>query len=112
MHVSNNATRVGVEDIDVVGRTAFPGWNVEQLSVRIDRQPIDTGADRSIPKNRVVVNVEAIDHAGARNILVGDVKLPGDSADGHSSNVADVRNRLNRLNQSIPRINVVDRDRS
>jgi len=57
VQLSNNLTRVDIEDIDVIGRTAFPSWNIEQLSVRIDRQPIDAGADGSIPVDRVVVNV-------------------------------------------------------
>ena len=65
VHLSNNVARIGIDDIDVVGRTAFPGWNVKQLSRRIDRQPIDTGADRSIPEYRVIVNAQAVDHPGA-----------------------------------------------
>src|SRR6266849_6268758 len=101
MHLSNDVTGVGIDDIDVVGRTAFPGRYVEQLPVGIDRQPIDTGADRSIPQNCVIVNAYAVEHPGACNILIGDVKPAGDSAGGHSSDIADVRNRLDRLDASM-----------
>jgi len=65
MHLSNNVARNGIEDIDEVCRTALPRWNVEQLPVRIDRQPIDTRANGSIPDNRVVVDVQAVDHSDA-----------------------------------------------
>jgi hypothetical protein len=57
VHLSNNITRIGIEDVDVIGRAAFPCWNIEQLSVRIDREPIDTRADRLIPENFVIVDV-------------------------------------------------------
>jgi hypothetical protein len=57
VHLPNNFTRIGIHDIDVIGRPAFPGWNVEELPVRVDRQPIDTRIDRFIPQNRVVVDV-------------------------------------------------------
>src|SRR6516164_10135000 len=112
MHPSNNVARVGIDDIDVVGRPTFPRWNVEQLSIWIDRQPIDAGSNCSIPEHRVVVNVEAIDHARACNVAVGNVKLPGDSANSHSSDIADAWNRLNSFDQPMPGINVVDRNRS
>ena len=49
-------------------------------SERIDRQPIDARTDQSIPEYRVVIDVKAIDHPDARNIDIGNVKLPSDGA--------------------------------
>ena len=50
MSLPNNLARIGVDDVDVVGRATLPGRNIEQLAVRIDRQPIDAGTDRFVPK--------------------------------------------------------------
>src|SRR5713101_8627809 len=38
--------------------------------------------------------------------------LTADSAGGHSSDVADIRYRPNGLNQSMPGVDIIDRDRS
>src|SRR5262245_60934755 len=57
MHLSDDVTGVRIDDVDVVGRPAFPGRYEEQLSVGADSQPIDTGDDRSTPENRVIIDV-------------------------------------------------------
>src|SRR5262249_13614888 len=54
IHLANDVASTGIENIDVIRRTALPGRNVEQLPVRIDCQPIDTGADLFVPDNRIV----------------------------------------------------------
>jgi len=50
MYFPSDLTGIGIHDVDVVGRAALPGWNIEQLSVRINCQPIDAGTNRFIPQ--------------------------------------------------------------
>jgi len=45
-------------------------------------------------------------------IPVGDVKLAGDSTDDYTSDVAYARNCINSFDKMMPRIDVIDRDRS
>ena len=72
----NDIAGISVQDVDLVSRAPLPGRNIKQLTIRIDRQPIDARTDRSIPEYRVVIDVQAIDHPDARNIDIGNVKLP------------------------------------
>src|SRR5215472_5374914 len=108
--LSYNVTCHGIEDIDVVGRAIFPSWDIEQPSVRLDREPIDAWTDRSIPGDRVVVYVKAINPASLRGTEIRDVEPPGDNARRHASDIADVRNRRNGFEQAMPSIDLVDRD--
>jgi len=112
MYFPNNLTTISIQDVNVIGRAALPGRNIEQLSVQLNRQPIDARTDRSIPENSGVVNVQAIDHSRAESIYIGDVKPPSDGTRGHSSDITDARNRVNGLDQSVIRADVVDRDGS
>src|SRR5262245_43653263 len=112
IHPSHNVAGIGIHYIDVVGRTLFPCWNVEQLAIWIDRQPVDTRINRFIPENSFAANVYTINHPDTCIIPVGDIKLAGYGTDGYASNVTHVWNGMNSFNEAMPCINIVDRDRS
>src|SRR5215471_14045527 len=76
MDFSDNLAGIGVDDVDVVGRATLAGRNIEQFSVRTDRQPIDAGTDRFIPEDSVVINIQTIGHSGARTVRVGNISFP------------------------------------
>src|SRR5215469_17539077 len=108
----NDVTGSSVHYVDVVSRTTFPCWDIEQFSVRLHRQPIDTRIDHAVPQDRIVVNVEAIDHSGARSIHVGDVEFPRDGAGSDPSDIVHSGNGLNGSDQPVPGVNVVHRNGS
>src|SRR6476659_8302147 len=74
-----------IQDLDVICGPAFRCWHMDRLSVWIYRQPIDTARNLSVPENLFFVDLQAVDHTGARSTVVCDVELAGDSAASHSS---------------------------
>src|SRR5215472_8760628 len=77
INLANDIARAGIQDVDKVGRVAFPGRNVQELPVRMNRQPIDTGIDGPIPEHRIVVDIKAINHPDAGAGAVGHVESAG-----------------------------------
>src|SRR5262249_25570603 len=112
MHFVDDFAGSGIEHVDEIGRTAFPGRNVEQPAVRIDRQSVDARIDNSVPNNRIVVEIQAKYHADFQLASVRDVESAGSGARGNSSYVAAARNGANGLDRTMPLVDVVDRNRA
>jgi hypothetical protein len=112
IHLADKIAARGVQHVDVIGGAVLSGRHVKQPSVRVDRQPIDTGIDSSVPDDRLVLNIQAIDLPNIHGVEISDIKLAGDGARRHAPDVADTGHRRNGLNQPVSGIDVIHRDRS
>src|SRR5205085_6523652 len=84
---------------------------IEHPTVRTNREAIDAGVDLTVPQHRVICEVEAIDHADPGPIVVTHIELAG-GAGCNALDVNDFWHGLNGLQNAMPGVDIVDRDRT
>ncbi len=72
-------------------------------------QPIDARINGAIPEHNIIVDIQAVNHPGARAGAVGNVQPAGRRASGDPPHVVNVTNGLDGLNKAMPGTDVVDR---
>ena len=111
MHLADDLAGPGIDDVDVILRSFFAGRDIKKLPIRMDRQPIHPGLDPLVPDDRIVCEVEAVDHPGLARGEIGDIEPAGNRAGGDAPDITHARHGRNGFDQPMPGIYVIDGDR-
>ena len=78
----------------------------------MDGEAVDAGIDLAVPQDRVIGEIEAIDHAHACPIVIADIELSGYGTRRDTFDVMNLWNRLNGLQKAMPAVDVIHRNRT